>query len=55
MNISEFKNKILEICPEAQFETDNSGQIVIYTNKRTLKDGYVVDYDNAEAIYEPPY
>lgn len=32
MTISEMKEKVREIFPTAQFECDNDGQLIIYTD-----------------------
>lgn len=45
MTYTELAKKILELLPEATFDMDGDGQIIIYTNLRQ-----VVDYDDAELI-----
>lgn len=52
-SLTELKEKILEVCPDAQFELQDS-EIIIKTRLRVLFDGTVVDYDNPEAIYAEP-
>ena len=34
MNYDDFVASIRGIVPESQFETDNDGQVIIYTNKQ---------------------
>ena len=34
MNYDEFTTAVLAIIPEAQFESANDGQVIIYTNKQ---------------------
>jgi hypothetical protein len=50
MTIAELKNNILQVCPDAQFETRDA-EVIVKTRLRVLHDGTIVDYDNPEAIY----
>lgn len=45
MDMDELFRKILSILPNASFDEDNDGQIIIYTDKRESSDGEVIDYD----------
>lgn len=38
MTFNEMYSRILEILPDASCGEDNEGQIVIYTNKKEVKD-----------------
>jgi hypothetical protein len=35
MTFAELANKVLQILPDATFDEDNDGQLVIYTGKTT--------------------
>ena len=41
----ELWDKIKKILPQAQFERDNFGQIIIYTNLVKSSDGLLKDFD----------
>jgi hypothetical protein len=45
MTIGELQVRIRKIIPDAAFERDNYGQIVIYTNLEDGPDNTVVDFD----------
>jgi len=47
MDLEKFKAAILSVCPEASFEEDNYGQIVVYTNL-SEKDGVVIQFQESE-------
>jgi hypothetical protein len=49
MTFDEFMEKMLAAFPQAMVETDNDGQLVIYTNL-TEKDGQVVPVDDPNLI-----
>lgn len=48
MNIQDAIQSIREVFPNATFEEDNYGQVVIYTDKR-VKDGVLAPFDYEEA------
>ena len=35
--VDEFFQKVLAILPDAQFEEDNDGQLIIYTNHKVIE------------------
>lgn len=47
MNIEQFKSAILSVCPEASFDEDNYGQIIVYTNL-SEKDGEAVQFEESK-------
>jgi hypothetical protein len=49
----EFEKKIREVLPKCQIETDNYGQIIIYTNKVELSGKEVWDMDDPEVQLDP--
>lgn len=44
MNFDELMTAILKILPEASFDEDNDGQIVIYTNMEETIDGTLIPF-----------
>lgn len=50
MNISELEQRISAIIPGAAFETDNEGQLLIYTGLIENEAGELVDFD-PESIF----
>lgn len=55
MDFGEFEAKIRSILPGADIQTDNYGQIVVYTNKAVLVGtSQVVEFDSnaGEGTYE---
>ena len=49
--VDDFFKKCLEILPDAQFEEDNDGQLIIYTNHKVVEiDGrhYVKEMEERE-------
>lgn len=44
-NLDNLMSKILSILPNAQFDEDNDGQIVIYTNLQQGKDGSLLELE----------
>jgi len=60
MNIEELEEALEEILPAGfQIETDNRGQLIIYTGLRQDDDGELVDFDDddvdpdADPDFEP--
>jgi hypothetical protein len=53
MSYDDFVASIRGIAPEAQFETDNDGQVIIYTNKQKDDlhgDGFHDRFEGTEGI-----
>jgi len=47
-NSDEFINYMLGAFPKAEWDADNDGQIVVYTNLRLRNDGSVVEFPEGE-------
>lgn len=47
-NMEELMSKVLEIFPEAIFDEEDDGNIVIITNLREDEDGNIVEFEEEE-------
>ena len=45
MTYNEMYKKVLEIFPDAQFEEDNDGQLVIYTDTKVTHNGKIITFN----------
>ena len=50
MTIKELERRIGEIIPSAAFETDNEGQVLIYTGLIESEDGQLLPFDPASDL-----
>lgn len=48
MTESEMLSKILEVFPDASIDTDNYGQLIIYTDSQIDDDGFLVKFEESE-------
>jgi translation initiation factor 6 (eIF-6) len=56
MNLEELEEALEEVLPAGfQIETDNHGQIVIYTGLRQDDDGELVSTDDTEEDFDPEF
>lgn len=48
MNINELAVQMRGVLPNAAFDIDNNGQVIVYTNLRLLDDGGVVEFEDVK-------